>query len=258
MNVFEKARYGVDSYKDWLDTQNIPVVEGLAIDCTEVQTAPWSHTEARAAFLHLDGRGDFCNMTLHELAPGQSTGPQRHLFEEVIYVLEGSGSTKLELPNGEQRHFEWGEASLFGIPLNAKYRHFNGRGDQRALLVSTTNLPMMLNLFHNEKFIFTNDFFFEDRIGKKGIFRRRRDHEPGASGQRYVGDNFVPDLQTIDLPDFSDRGAGGGCLIFLLADSSMHAHVSEMPAGTYKKAHRPRSGLSRHVRRGQRLFPDVA
>ena len=50
--------------------------------------------------------------------------------------------------------------------------------------------------------------------------------------------NFIPDLQSIELPDFSDRGAGGGNLIFLLADSSMHAHVSEMPVGTYKKAHR--------------------
>ena len=48
----------------------------------------------------------------------------------------------------------------------------------------------------------------------------------------------MPDLQSIELPDFSDRGAGGGNLIFLLADSSMHAHVSEMPVGTYKKAHR--------------------
>ena len=102
------------------------VVEGLAIDCTEVETAEWPRAGTRAAALHLDGRGDFCNMFLYELGPGKSTLPQRHLFEEVVYVVEGGGSTQLELPTGERRSFEWGATSLFAIPLNAKYRHFNG------------------------------------------------------------------------------------------------------------------------------------
>lgn len=238
MNLLEKARYGIDSYKDWLRAEGLPVVEGLAIDCGTVETAPWSRTGAKAAVLHLDGRGDFCNMILHEIAPGKSTSPQHHLFEEVIYVLEGGGSTQIELPNGEQRYFEWGETSLFAIPLNAKYRHFNGRGTGRALLISTTNLPMMLNLFHNEKFVFHNDFYFEDRIGKKEFFAGEGILNMVRQGNDTWETNFVPDLQKIELPDFSDRGAGGGCLIFLLADSSMHAHVAEMPAGTYKKAHR--------------------
>jgi quercetin dioxygenase-like cupin family protein len=238
MNAMDKARYGVDSYKDWLKAEGLPVIEGLAIDCMTAETAEWARTGTRAAALHLDGRGDFCNMFLHDIGPGKSTSPQRHLFEEVIYVLEGSGSTQLELPNGEQRYFEWGTTSLFAIPLNAKYRHFNGSGTGRALLVSTTNLPMMLNLFHNEKFVFDNAFEFDDRIGKKEYFAGDGVMQLVRQGNDTWETNFVPDLQKIDLPDFSDRGAGGGCLIFLLADSSMHAHVAEMPAGTYKKAHR--------------------
>ena len=196
---------------------------------------------ARAA-LHLDGRGDFCNMILCELAPGKSTAPQRHLFEEVIYVVAGSGSTQLTLPNGERRSFEWGERSLFAIPLNAEYRHFNGSGSKRALLVSTTNLPMMLNLFHSERFVFGNGFEFDDRIGKKEYFEGEGVLTLLRQGNDTWETNFVPDIGTIELPDFSDRGAGGGCLIFLLSDSSMHAHVSEMPAGTYKKAHRHGAG----------------
>ena len=48
-------------------------------------------------------------MLLYELSPGKSTLPQRHLFEEVVYVVQGSGNTQLELPNGERRSFEWGE-----------------------------------------------------------------------------------------------------------------------------------------------------
>ena len=242
MTALEKARYGIDSYQEWLTAEGLPVVEGLAIDCTAVETAHWPRLGARAAALHLDGRGDFCNMLLYELAPGKSTLPQRHLFEEVIYVIEGTGSTQLTLPDGERRSFEWGSRSLFSIPLNASCRHFNTSELERAVLVSTTNLPMMLNLFHNEKFVFDNSFDFDERIGKAEYFAGEGILQLVRQGNDTWETNFVPDLETIDLPDFSDRGGGGGCLIFLLADSSMHAHVSEMPAGTYKKAHRHIAG----------------
>ncbi len=238
MNAIAQARYGIDSYKDWLRKEGLRVVEGLAINCFEVETAEWPRVGTRAAALHLDGRGDFCNMFLHDLGPGKASRPQRHVFEEVIYVLEGAGSTQLELPNGEKRAFEWGAASLFAIPLNAKYRHFNASGSERALFVSTTNLPMMLNLFHNEGFVFDNSFDFDDRVGRKEFFAGEGVMNLVRQGNNTWETNFVPDLQKIELPDFSDRGAGGGNLLFLLADSSMHAHVSEMPVGTYKKAHR--------------------
>jgi hypothetical protein len=54
--------------------------------------------------------------------------------------------------------------------------------------------------------------------------------------------NFVPDLQTIPLTEWGDRGAGGTNIMFVLADGTMHAHISEMKAGTYKKAHRHPAG----------------
>ena len=49
-------------------------------------------------------------------------------------MLEGRGSTQLEFADGRKRSFEWGPRSFFAIPLNAKYRHFNASGTQRALL----------------------------------------------------------------------------------------------------------------------------
>jgi len=232
------ARYGVDSYADWINAEGIPVHSGLAIDCFAAETAAWPRIDARGAALHLDGRGDFCNTFIYELGPGKSTSPQQHVYEEVIYVLEGDGTTQVELPNGEKRMFEWGAGSLFAIPLNARHRHFNSSGTKSVRLVSTTNLPMMLNLFHSEDFVFSNSFHFADRIGQKEYFAGDGVLQMVRQGNNTWETNFIPDLAQIDLPDFSDRGAGGGNLIFLLADSSMHAHVSEMPVGTYKKAHR--------------------
>ena len=58
MPTFAEARYGTDSYKDWLAAEGMLVVEGLAINCLEVETLDWPRVGARGAALHLDGRGD--------------------------------------------------------------------------------------------------------------------------------------------------------------------------------------------------------
>ena len=96
MNIREvpqqQARYGVDPYLDWLKGEGIPVVEDYGVYLFDVETAPWPRYGVNGAAVHLKGRGDFANMFVFDIAPGKSTAPQRHLYEEVIYVLEGSGT----------------------------------------------------------------------------------------------------------------------------------------------------------------------
>jgi gentisate 1,2-dioxygenase len=113
-----------------------------------------NRTGVNGAAVHLLGRGDFVSMFLHEIPPNKATSPQRHLYEEVVFVLEGRGSTTIEFEDGRKHSFEWRPCSVFAIPLNAKYRYFNGSGTDRALLVTTTSLPIMMNLLRNEDFIF--------------------------------------------------------------------------------------------------------
>lgn len=238
----DTAKMLVDPYLDWVANEGIPVVEDFGVDLFKVETRPWARLNARAAAVHLKGRGDFCNMFLIDLPPGGAGAPQRHLYEEVVYVLAGHGSTSVEAPNGARHAFEWGPNSLFAIPLNARYRYFNGSGAERALLVSTTTLPVVLNLFHNEAFVFDNDWRFPERIGKPGYFTGEGDFN--SVGQNHLWEtNFLPDVAGIKLEDYSARGAGGRNLKLILADGTMHAHISEMPPGTYKKAHRHRAGV---------------
>ena len=228
-----------------LPAKAFPVTEDYGVYLFDVETAPWPRYGVNGAAVHLKGRGDFANMFVFEIAGGKSTAPQRHLYEEVIYVLEGHGSTQLEFADGSRRSFEWGEKSLFAIPLNAKHRHFNGSGTERALLVSTTNLPMVMNVFHNEAFVFGSEFDFRDRAGKKEYFAGEGDLITVRPGNHMWETNFVPDLTAIELKTWGDRGAGGTNIMFVLADGTMHAHISEMPVGTYKKGHR--HGPSFHV-----------
>jgi oxalate decarboxylase/phosphoglucose isomerase-like protein (cupin superfamily) len=238
MNAPESPRVGVDVYLEWLQREAIPVTEDFGVDLLQVPTAPWPRYGVNAAAVHLKGRGDFLNMFVFEIPAAGATSPQRHLYEEVFYVLEGSGSTTIETAGGRKHSFEWGPRSLFAIPLNAAYRLFNGSGSASARLVSTTNLPAVLNMFHDERFVFQNAWDFDDRVGSSRYFSGEGDFIPIRPGNHMWETNFVPDLAGIELKPWSDRGAGGSNIMFILADGTMHAHISEMPVGTYKKAHR--------------------
>ena len=70
----------------------------------------------------------------------------------------------------KSRRSEWGPKALFAIPLNCRYQVFNGSGQERVRLSCTNDAPMTMNLYHNEKFIFENDFAFAERIGAPNLF----------------------------------------------------------------------------------------
>jgi mannose-6-phosphate isomerase-like protein (cupin superfamily) len=238
MNDMAAPRVGVDVYLEWLRREGIPVTEDFGVDLLAVPTAPWARCEAKGAAVHLKGRGDFLCMFVLDIDAGKATTPQKHLYEEVFYVLDGRGSTTIETADGRKHSFEWGPRSLFAIPLNTRYRLYNGSGSQPARLVSTTNLPAVLNMFHDEDFVFANEWDFAKRVGSDKYFSGEGDFIPIRPGNHLWETNFVPDLAAIELQPWSDRGAGGSNIMFILADGTMHAHISEMPVGTYKKAHR--------------------
>ncbi|MDH5747725.1 MAG: hypothetical protein OEY85_00285 [Rhodospirillales bacterium] len=238
MNDTSDAKFLFDPYLDWTSREGIPTVEDFGVDLLKVETKPWARFGVDGAFVHLKGRGDFVSQFVIDLPPGAKTSPQQHLFEEVIYVLEGHGSTTVETHDGQTHSFEWGPKALFALPLNAKYQHFNGSGQERARLASTTNLPLVLNLFHNDDFVFANPYRFPEREGLAKHFSGEGDFIPKKPGRHMWETNFVPDVSTFELKQWDKRGAGGSNIMFVLADGTMHAHVSEMPVGTYKKGHR--------------------
>ena len=235
-------RMGIDPYLDWVKGEGVPVVNDYAIYLFDVETKMWPRFGMKGAACHCEGRGDFASMFLFELPPGGASTPQRHLYEEVIYVLEGTGSTQVEFADGSKRSFEWGPRSLFSVPINARHRHFNGSGQSRALFVTTTDMPLIMNVFRNDRFIFDTPFEFSERIGKSEYYAGGGDLIMLRPGNHTWETNFVPDLDKIELTKWDERGAGSSIILFVLADGTMHAHISEMPTGTYKKGHRHGSG----------------
>jgi len=234
---------GESTYQKWLKTEGLPVIRDFYIkDIREVPLEPWKRRGGFGVYLNLIGTGETNDSYICEIPPGKSLNPERHMFEEMIYIVKGRGATSVWLDGGTKQTFEWQAGSLFAPPLNTWHQHFNGSGSEPVRYFAVTSAPLMINLFHNMDFIFGNSFEFTDR------FSSDRDYFSGK-GTSYPGriwdTNFVPDVRAFALQEWSERGAGGRNIMLELSENTMAAHISEFPIGTYKKAHR--HGPGAHV-----------
>lgn len=244
-------RFLVDPYLNWANGEGIPVHLDFGHDLLSLETGRWDRYDARGCFAHTHGRGDFMANYVLEIEPGRKTRPVRHLYEAFCYVLEGYGSTTVWLPGGGTRTFEWGPKALFAIPLNCRYQIFNSSGRDRVRLSVTNDVPITLNLYHNVDFVFDNQFEFPERVGTEKHFEGEGEHLPiareGAATLNVWETNFIHDLTSFRLFELNERGKGSLNMSFVLADGTMHAHSSEIPAGRYKKAHRHVAGTHVHA-----------
>ena len=101
-----------------------------------------------------------------------------------------------------------------------------------------TNLPMMLNAFHNEKFIFDNHLASRSGRRRQASSAARASSSRCGPGRHMWETNFVPRPAQLQAGRVEGARRGQRQHRFILADGTMHAHMSEMPVGTYKKAHR--------------------
>lgn len=210
----------------------------------EAEVAPWARYGINGAVLNLAGRGDYLDSWLFEIPAGASSIPQHHLFEAVVYVISGRGNTTVTSRNGSHS-FEWGPKSMFAIPLNSTYQMFNASGLEPARFAMTTSFPIIMNIYRNDEFIFDTAVEFPERSvtddfqgnGKNVSYTRK-----GRERDFWIT-NFVPELGAFDhLTGNAFRGKSSRSVLFLLADGILHAHMSEIPPGSYKKAHRHMGG----------------
>ncbi|MGE5539449.1 MAG: hypothetical protein ACM30I_12595 [Gemmatimonas sp.] len=231
-------KFLLDPYLDWAKGEGVPIVDALGIDLFGVETKKWARFGLDGAIVHLQGRGDFTSMFVLDLPAGGKSNQMQHMFETVIYVIDGNGSTTIETADGKKHSFEWQPKSLFALPLNAKYQFFNGSGSKRARLAAVNAAPIAMNLYHNYDFIWNNPFRFKEREGQATHFSGEGEFIPIRPGRNMWVTNFVPSVSAFELKEWEARGAGSTNMKFILADGTMHAHSSEMPVGTYKKGHR--------------------
>lgn len=229
-----------NDYQVWIEREGLTTVEGLYIpDLKTVELGDWARRGCRAAIATLQGSEGVNDAHIIEISPGGEVAPERHLYEELVYVVSGAGSTSVWNGQGDRTTFEWHEGSLFSVPLNTYSQHFNASGREPARFYSVTSAPLMMRLLHNLDFIYHCDYDFTDRFGAGN------DDFSGAGTayrRRLWETKFIADVAAVELKSWRERGAGGSNVMLEIADSTMCGHISEFPVGTYKKAHRHNAG----------------
>src|SRR5216684_1518940 len=244
-------------YEQWMHDEGVPVHGGYFVpDVRAAEVKPWKRLGAKGAIIDLEGAEATDGAYVVEIGAGAGTNPQRYMFEESIYVLDGEGETTVWHENRPKQTFKWKKGTLFSPPLNTWRVHKNlGRASAR--LISFTDLPLVMDLYHNADFIFNNDFVFRDRYDNQpdyftvnqskmkiaGSAATFGEGEKGAVGVLDTG--LIPDLNQIQLFAARARGLKNKSAEVILSDNSMQTHVSEFEIGTYKRAHR--HGPGSHV-----------
>jgi len=128
------------SYGSWVASEGIPLIEGFFLeDIRKVPLEPWARTGGLACRICLAGTGETNDAYVCEILPGKALKPQRHRFEELIYIVSGRGATTVWNDPASKHTFEWQEGSVFSPSLNTWYQHFNGNGSEPARYLAVTS-----------------------------------------------------------------------------------------------------------------------
>ena len=235
-------------YPEFQKEEGIPVYTGYYFeDLKAIELKPWNRMGGLGAFVNLLGEETLGGNYLCEIPPGDTLKPQRHMYEELVYVVSGRGATTYwSHEGGPRRTFEWKEQSFFALPANVGYQHFNGDETKPARIFAKTTMPAVLQYFKSKKFIFENDFIFEE-LGSDFYSPEAKIYREAPPWEYVVWvANFIPDVRAFDkMTSNEGRGAGGSSVRFYLPGLvRLHSHQSDFPVGTYKKAHAHPPGRS--------------
>ena len=247
-----EVRKELSFYEQWREREGVPVLGGLIVPDLRggLPLRSWARKGVEGAFIGLRGGEQSLDAYVIEIPPAGNTEPEKVMFEEEYVVLSGRGASTIWLQGGRKQTFEWQAGSVFCPPMNAWRQHFNGSAGGPVRLLAVSTAPVMFNLFRSEDFIFHCDHAFHDRFsGEEDYFSGRGDALPNLVWRS----NFIPDVGSFTLKDYSWRGGGSDskAVMFEMANNTMQSHCAEFPVGTYKKAHRHGPGAHILILSGQ-------
>jgi quercetin dioxygenase-like cupin family protein len=231
-------------YETYMEEEGIPIHRGVSgfSDVRALELGTWKRLGGGGAFIELEGIGNIQGIHLLGIPAGQRLEPERHMFEELFFVVDGAGRTEVWVEGAAPDVIEWRPNSVFTVPLNAWHTHAAvGGGDAR--LIAATNAPIWMQVAKNREFIFNCDFVFADR------YRPGADHfvptslrEHPVNKRALNSDSFIPDVTKVEIPLDGQRGAGYHHFELQMGGNFYDGWVGEYPAGRYSKAHAHESG----------------
>jgi quercetin dioxygenase-like cupin family protein len=237
--VKENLKRPPSLWRQYVKEQNVPIVNGVGLpNLDDLPLGKWEALGGRGCFLELDGMEGVTSMWATEVPSGGSVKPMKGLFEQLVFVQEGRGTTEVWKEGSNRKQtFEWQRGTLFAIPMNSWFQYVNAASSP-ALLLTLSTAPFVMDMFQNRDFVFNNNYNFSDRypdqddyFNVKGI---ERDPESGRA-IRYS--NVIPDLYGSDLPLDGQRGPGYRFFSIEMTGNILNAHLAQFPSGRYSKAH---------------------
>lgn len=260
------------AYDLWLETQDVPVHRGYYVeDARTLERGYWELRGCPAAVIALEGHRGLEHVEVLEIPRGESIKPFHIAVETVIYVFEGQGMATVWAEGHDKITFEWQKHSLFRIPPNYTYQLSNARGDQPAIVLGVSLLPLALGTNPSTDAFFNNPYvdlsqlygqanFFSvasaptqltgDGTFSSGARSMANDASSGSvspsgrSRMRWYG-NFFPDLSVWDKLEV---GGGAGRLSYrggiFFPGSAFSTSLMVLPARRYRAAHRHAAGVT--------------
>jgi mannose-6-phosphate isomerase-like protein (cupin superfamily) len=229
-------------YESWIeDTLGLDRITGyFAGPLGKLPLKPWRERGFDAAFVDMNGAESLAGMFVGEIAPGKSSTPTRQLYDEIIYVIAGSGTATINTGT-KTKTFEWGPRSLFSIPLNCPYQLHNGSGREPARFISVNTLPIVHGIYRDSKFIYGTDYNFHrvaEELQPTDAILFEPDDAHKITAVDLYDTLFVPDILALKTCSFSERGDGTRAVYIEMAGSVLSAHVCEVPANRFFNPHR--------------------
>jgi quercetin dioxygenase-like cupin family protein len=233
-NIGGGGRVERDFYRDWIKTSKVPMVEGYSIlDAKTQEVQPWPDIGGRGVYLNFSGNVHI-DAAIWEIPAGKALVQRHHFYEQIVTVLAGRGYTAFT-QGKHQNKFEWGEGSLFSIPMNLVHRHFNVDSAHPARLLVFSTFPYALQSFGSVGLLTNMQYDFNDRFDASPDFFKRNER----IRQRWEQANFVKDIRSTEVVAWEERGEGNASMYWDMAGNTiLEPHVSEFEVGSYKLGHR--------------------
>jgi oxalate decarboxylase/phosphoglucose isomerase-like protein (cupin superfamily) len=228
-------------YSQYMEREGIPVHEAVVgvEDVTQLPRGAWSRTGGLGTFIQLQGtfesqRGIY----VAEIPGGGALEPEKHLYEEQIFVLHGRGAAQVWQGDRERLTFEWNEGSVVAFPRNTWHRLYN-TGREPVIFMGVTSAPEVMNALDDLEYVFNSDYAFGDLYegdGRYFIASDKRVKTGWYQGTHWYT-HFIPDARLAALDALEQKVAGGQLTGYRMGKRFPHGHISAWPAGRYHKAH---------------------
>jgi mannose-6-phosphate isomerase-like protein (cupin superfamily) len=233
-NIGGGGRIERNFYREWIKTSRAPMVEGYSImDAKTQEVHPWPEIGGTGAYLNFSGNVHMDGMIM-EIPSGKALLQTRRFYEQLIVCLVGRGTTTIGWAPHTNK-VEWGEGSLFSVPMNVLHQHRNSDSQHPARLLAITTFPLSMNLFGSRGLITDSNFSFSDRYdGSSDYFLKTERVE-----KRWDKTNFVKDIRSSEVVPWEERGEGNASMYWEMGGNTiLEPHMSDFPVDSYKLGHR--------------------